>query len=233
MGETPARVLVVEDERRILTGLRLNLELDGYEVLAASSLSEARQAVAEGSPSLILLDLMLSDGSGLALCRELRGQRDFTPIIILTAKDSAEDVVQGLEAGADDYLTKPFNLKEVLTRVRITFRRLRWDAARDQQEGPTLEVGAAVVNWDAHEFVRDGETRRLTGLEVRLLSYFVENAGKTLTREDLLREVWGLTGYQTRTVDNFVARMRKYFEADPAKPAHFVTVRGTGYRYEP
>lgn len=225
-----AKLLVVEDEDHLCRGLELNFQMDGYEVSTAKTLAAARAAVQNDPPSLIVLDLMLPDGPGLDLCRELRRRGDYTPILVLTAKGRPADVVNGLEEGADDYLTKPFELNELLSRVKVLLRRQQWLRAAYESATPT-QVGEAVVDWDASEFRRGGQAHRLTGLEARLLKTFVENDGRTLTREALLRDVWGLTGYRTRTVDNFVARLRKYFEANPSDPKLFLTVRGRGYRY--
>jgi DNA-binding response OmpR family regulator len=224
-------LLLVEDEAHLREGLALNFGAEGYRVATARTLAEARALLDADRFNLIVLDLMLPDGNGLELCAELRRRRDFTPILILTAKGQQKEIVLGLEQGADDYLAKPFHLTELLSRTRGLLRRQRWAQEPEIERLPT-SIGDAVIDWNAQTFKRDGEIRRLTGLETKLLAHFVDHQGRTLSREALLENVWGLTGYQTRTVDNFVSRLRRYFEENPSEPIHFVTVRGAGYRFE-
>jgi DNA-binding response OmpR family regulator len=230
------RLLVVEDEDHLAAGLKLNLELEGYEVDVAGTAREASEKLIqpEGYDALVL-DVMLPDLDGFELCQRLRKAGHFVPVIMLTARSSAEDRVRGLEAGADDYMVKPFSLDELLARVRSMLRRREWEARNgEEHESATLSFGAAVVDFDTHEVRVGGEPRKLTQLELDLLRYFAENAGRVLSRDELLQKVWKLRNYsQTRTVDNFLSRLRRHFEPDPKSPVHFVSVRGAGYKFLP
>ncbi len=239
MTDTMApRVLVVEDEEHLATGLKLNLELEGWEVRLAGTAREAAEILLDATRlDAIVLDVMLPDLDGFALCARLRDAGNFTPVIMLTARASAEDRVRGLEAGADDYLVKPFDLGELLARVRSVLRRRRWERDSRTEEPSTSVVsigGASRVDFETHEVIARGQPTKLTRLELDLVRYFVEHPGKVLSRDHLLEEVWKLHNYSTaRTVDNFISRLRKHFEDDPASPKHFVSVRGAGYKYVP
>jgi len=230
------RLLVVEDEDHLAAGLKLNLELEGYEVDVAGTAREASERLVqpEGYDALVL-DVMLPDLDGFELCQRLRKAGHFVPVIMLTARSSAEDRVRGLEAGADDYMVKPFSLDELLARVRSMLRRREWEAqSEDELEAAKLSFGEAEVDFDTHEVMVGGEARKLTQLELDLLRYFAENAGRVLSRDELLQKVWKLRNYsQTRTVDNFLSRLRRHFEPDPKSPVHFVSVRGAGYKFLP
>jgi DNA-binding response OmpR family regulator len=236
-GPAQSRVLVIEDEAHLAAGLKLNLELDGHIVTVARSVREtASHLVQGGAFDLILLDVMLPDGDGFALCKQLRDAGDYTPVIMLTARNSAEDRVHGLNTGADDYLAKPFELAELLARVRSALRRRNWEAVEGETEiGPDfLEFGSASINFRTHEATAFGKRVRLTQLELDLLRYFARNAHRVLTREELLEQVWKLRNApNTRSVDNFIARLRKYFEPSPDKPVHFLSHRGAGYKFVP
>jgi DNA-binding response OmpR family regulator len=232
------RLLVVEDEEHLATGLKLNLELEGYDVEVASTAREAGEALLDPRAyDAIVLDVMLPDLDGFELCRRLRESGNYLPVVMLTARSAAEDRVRGLEVGADDYLVKPFDLNELLARLRSMLRRRAWEAERRRTGAPStsaIVLGAAKVDFDSHEVVRNGEPIKLTRLELDLLRYFVEHPGKVLSREHLLEEVWKLHGYSTaRTVDNFVFRLRRHFERDPTAPEHFLSVRGAGYKFVP
>ncbi len=229
------RLLVVEDEDHLAAGLKLNLELEGYEVDVAGTAREASERLVqpEGYDALVL-DVMLPDLDGFELCQRLRKAGHFVPVIMLTARASEEDRVRGLEAGADDYMVKPFSLDELLARVRSMLRRREWEAQNGEHESATLSFGEVVVDFDTHEVSVGGEPRKLTQLELDLLRYFAENAGRVLSRDELLQKVWKLRNYsQTRTVDNFLSRLRRHFEPDPKSPVHFVSVRGAGYKFLP
>jgi DNA-binding response OmpR family regulator len=236
---TIPRILIVEDEDHLATGLKLNLELEGYAAEVASTAREAAELLLDASRfDAIVLDVMLPDFDGFALCARLRQSGNFTPVIMLTARAAAEDRVRGLEAGADDYLLKPFDLNELLARVRSQLRRRQWEkrgVARDTGIAPSVvTIGEAQVDFAAHEVVVRGEPLKLTRLEIDLLRYFVEHPGKVLSRDTLLEEVWKLRNYSTaRTVDNFISRLRRHFEPDPQEPRHFVSVRGAGYKFVP
>jgi DNA-binding response OmpR family regulator len=228
------RLLVVEDERHLATGLKLNFEFEGYEVDIAGTAREAAAFMAGPNPyDAIVLDVTLPDADGFELCRRIRRAGNFTPVIMLTARSLAEDRVTGLESGADDYLTKPFGLDELIARVRSQIRRQHWEATRN---GPAtsnvLEFGDAIVNFETHEAHIGGVPVTLTNLEMSLVRYFAQNAGRVIGREELLQEVWQLRNYpNTRTVDNFVLRLRKHFEPDPKAPVYFLSVRGAGYKF--
>jgi DNA-binding response OmpR family regulator len=234
--EPKPRLLVVEDELHLAAGLRLNLELEGYAVDHAASGREAREhLVRPDGYAAIILDVMLPDTDGYELCRLLRRSGNLTPVIMLTARGSAEDRVTGLNAGADDYLPKPFQLSELLARVRSVLRRRTWDSGVAGRPGSNVLVfGAARIDFDTHEATAFGRALSLTQLELDLMRYFASNAGRVLSREELLENVWKLRNYpNTRTVDNFIVRLRKYFEKDPGRPVHILSVRGSGYRFVP
>jgi DNA-binding response OmpR family regulator len=230
-----ATVLVVEDEAHLAAGLKLNLELDGYRVVIARSIREATARLVESAPiHLILLDVMLPDGDGYSFCRQLREAGQYVPVIMLTARSAAEERVRGLDSGADDYMPKPFELPELLARVRSALRRSGWrqnDAPSEVARG-TLRFGSAEINFDTHEVSAFGKPVRLTQLELDLVHYFSQHPGRVLSREELLERVWKLRNAPTtRSVDNFIVRLRKYFEPHPDKPVHFLAHRGAGYRF--
>jgi len=232
--EDRQRLLVVEDEDHLAAGLKLNLELEGYRVDVAANAKEAGQRLLDPAGyDAIVLDVMLPDVNGFELCRKFRDAGNFVPVIMLTARSSPEDRVLGLEAGADDYLVKPFELGELLARVRSVLRRQRWEqVSGNHAKETTLSFGNAQINFDTHEVDVDGEQVQLTQLELDLLRYFAENAGRVLSRTELLERVWKLRNYgNTRTVDNFISRLRRRFEKDPSSPEHFLSVRGAGYKF--
>ena len=231
------RLLVVEDESHLATGLKLNLELEGFTVDVAESARQAGQfLVRPHAYGAIVLDVMLPDLDGFDLCGKLRAAGNYVPVIMLTARSSPHDRVRGLEAGADDYLVKPFELSELLARIRSLLRRRRWESDSSSQDtgSATLRFGSARVNFDTHEATVDGNAIQLTQLEFALLRYFASHPDEVLSRDELLENVWQLRNYpNTRTVDNFVLRLRKHFEPNAARPVHFVSVRGLGYRFCP
>lgn len=226
------RLLLVEDEAHLAFTLEFNLREEGYEVLTAATLADARRHL-NAKPDLIILDVMLPDGNGLAFCASLRKRGDHTPVLMLTAKGSSEDVVNGLDTGADDYMTKPFALQELLGRIAAMLRRLQWHAEpRQSPPTPLFHFGPHTVNFDVHEVYTHGQPIDITDLELRLLRYFIEHQDKAISRQTLLQDVWQVSGTNnTRTVDNFLVRLRRLFEEDPARPVHFLTVRGVGYRF--
>ena len=229
------RLLVVEDERHLANGLKLNLELEGYAVDVAATAREAAQLLLQPETfDAIVLDVQLPDINGFDLCRRLRDAGNYIPVIMLTARSAAEDRVAGLEAGADDYMVKPFELGELLARVRSVLRRREWESvgARQSTPGPVLRFGDARVDFDTHEVLVRGENLKLTQLELDLLRFFATNAGRVISRDELLEKVWKLRNYtHTRTVDNFISRLRRHFEPDPQTPRFFLSVRGAGYRF--
>lgn len=233
--EAPLRVLVVEDEQHLAAGLKLNLELEGYRVDVAGTAREAGALLlGEHAFDVILLDVMLPDVDGFSFCRKLRSTGNTTPVLMLTARGGVEDRVEGLNVGADDYLTKPFELAELLARVRSVLRRQSWQKEEPGEPPTLMTLGTANVDFDKHRAERDGEELHLTKLEFDLLQYFAANPERVLARQELQREVWKLQDYPNRRmVDNFIMRLRRHFEEDPSEPRFFVSVRGAGYKFVP
>ena len=230
-----SRILVVEDEEHLSTGIKFNLELEGYEVEVVADGAKALDLLvgaARRGFDLLLVDVMLPGMDGFELTRRLRERGEFTPILMLTAKGLSEDVVTGFEAGADDYLSKPFELTVLLARVRGLLRRRDW--ARGASEPPVrARIGGVEVDFTTFEVKgpSPGLVNRLTLLEAMLLKLLVQNAGRIVSKGEILEKVWNLTpDTQTRAVDNFVLRLRRYVEADPARPRYLHTVRGVGYK---
>ncbi len=232
------RVLLVEDEKHLADGIRFNLELDGYEV---ETLDDGLRALARlQAPAcartpfdLVILDVMLPGMDGFALAATLRQSGDFTPILMLTAKSLPEDVVQGLEAGADDYLSKPFDLAVFLARVKGLLRRRDWTRGGEHDAGApqSARVGEAQVDFRSFEVRVGGTVQRLTLLEAMLLRLLVQNAGRVVSKGEILEKVWNLApDTETRAVDNFIVRLRRYLRDDSKNPRHLQTVRGAGWR---
>jgi DNA-binding response OmpR family regulator len=231
------RLLLVEDEEHLAAGLKLNFELEGWSVEHASTGRQAGHLMLQAGPfDVILLDVMLPDVDGFTLCQKLRDAGNTTPVLMLTARDSVQDRVEGLNVGADDYLAKPFDVGELMARVRSLLRRETWNR-RGGEPAPTSSVyrlGAATVDFDRHHVEVAGKELHLTKLELDLLRYFADNPGRVLSREELQQQVWKLHDYPNRRmVDNFIMRLRRHFEPDPAEPRFFVSVRGAGYKFLP
>ena len=234
MSASGAQVLVVEDDPHLAAGVAENLRAEGYAVRLAADGESALRELSAASCALIVLDVMLPGIDGFALCRTLRERGDNTPVLFLTARGDPQDRMRGLESGGDDYLAKPFHLQEFLLRVRAILR--RWDWYR----GASATAATAVLRFGGNEVdfrtfrARNwnGEAQELTEKEAMILKVLAESAGEIVSREDLLEKVWGYDVFpSTRTVDNFILRLRKRFEADPATPKHFLTVWGVGYRF--
>lgn len=235
MPEGARHILVVEDERHLAIGIQYNFEAEGYRVTTVGD-GPAALKLFEEQPQefdLVILDLMLPGMSGYAVCEALREAGNDVPILMLSARTLSEDRIRGFDAGTDQYMEKPFDLDELLNRVHHMLGRRKGPAPpADHNSSATFEFGQARVNFETFEAVVAGQPVRLTNLELKLLRYFVENEGKVMDRGELLENVWGHTSTPTtRTVDNFVLRLRKYFELDPAEPRHFLSVRGAGYRF--
>jgi len=224
------RVLLIEDDPSIVAGLELNLSLEGYEVVTAADGERGYQLAAEREPDLILLDIMLPGMNGLEVLRRLRTIDAHVPVLILTARGEEADKVLGLTLGADDYISKPFNLAELLARINASLRRQR---LRGSGEQVIAEFGDVSVDLDRHLVRRGGKDVPMTAREFALLAYFVRNPERAITRDTLLAEVWQTDYLTQRTIDNFIGRLRAKFEPDPDRPRHFLTIRGVGYRFEP
>jgi DNA-binding response OmpR family regulator len=227
-------ILVVEDEAHLAEGLQYNLEAEGYSIEIAVNGREALERLADAAQGydLVILDLMLPEVGGFEVLERMRAAGRFTPVLILTAKDGTEDIVRGLEDGADDYLCKPFRLEELLARVRGLLRRRRWDGAGGAPEQvEPVKIGDTTVHFDRFELETPDGVIGLTTREAGLLRALVEREGEAVTRAELLESVWGLRpDTRTRVVDSFVVRLRRYLEPDPSRPRHIVSVRGHGYR---
>jgi DNA-binding response OmpR family regulator len=226
-------ILVVEDEVHLAEGLAFNLEQEGFAVeVVGDGESAVERLAASPTVNCVILDLMLPGLGGLEVARRVRAAGNYVPILILTAKDDPGDLVRGIEEGADDYLTKPFRIDEVLVRVRGLLRRRRWDGARGDDGPRELRVGEVTVRFDRLELETPRATIRLTTREAGLLRALVEREGQAVPRGELLETVWGLRpDTQTRVVDSFIVRLRRYLEPDPSRPRHIVSVRGHGYRF--
>jgi two-component system OmpR family response regulator len=229
-------ILVVEDEQHLAFGIKYNLEAEGYEVTTADDGPTALRLFEESSQGtdLVILDLMLPGMSGYAVCEALREKGSDVPVLMLSARTLVEDRIRGYDVGADQYLQKPFELEELLSMTRNLLARRAKQSPRPggKDVGAVYEFGRAQVNFDTFTVTVAGETLRLTHTEMKLLRYFAENEGSVVTRAELLEHVWGLSHMPTtRTVDNFIVNLRKYFEVDPARPKHFLSVRGAGYRF--
>jgi DNA-binding response OmpR family regulator len=232
-GEGKRRILVVEDDLAILTGLSMNLTFEGYEVLQAQDGREGLRKALDAEPDLVVLDVMLPELNGFELLRELRGRGSLVPVVMLTAKGTEQDKIVGLDLGADDYVTKPFGLQELLARIKAVLRRRFGGVAGPAAEGAGVTFGDVRVDLAAKVATRGGAAVELTAQEFKLLAHLVTHPGRTFSREELLARAWSFD-YEgsPRTVDNFMRQLRQKFEPDPDAPRYFVTARGLGYRFE-
>ncbi|TVR80231.1 MAG: DNA-binding response regulator [Chitinophagaceae bacterium] len=226
------RILIVEDEESILEALRINLEMEGYEVITATNGAKGLSIIKNQHFNLIILDIMLPDMDGIQLCEQIRLERSEVPVLFLTAKDTGQDKIEGLKAGADDYLTKPFNLEEFLLRVKVLVKH----SLKGTEEEKVLNVytfGSNKIDFQTYLATsRQGEIQ-LTNKEAKLLKLLIEKEGSVVSRQQILQSVWGYDIYpSTRTIDNFVLAFRKYFEQDPKNPRYFHSIRGIGYKFE-
>ena len=232
-----SHILVVEDEEHLAQGIKYNLQAEGYTVTTVDNGADAVGRVVNGNASidLVILDLMLPGMSGYSVCEQLRESGALMPILILSARTLTEDRTRGFDVGADQYLTKPFELDELLARVKGLLARHR--RLNGQREGTSdlpsqMQIGRATVNVDTLEVTRDGVVTRMTALEMRLLQYLYTNEGRIISRQELMEHVWDQPGYlQTRAPDQFIRRLRKLFEDTPSNPKHFLTIRDAGYMF--
>ena len=223
------RILVVEDDESITLGLRMNLEAEGYAVAVATDGDAALVSLRERPPSLIILDVMLPRMNGFEVLRTLRREGFTLPVIMLSARGAEMDKVMGLDLGAEDYITKPFSLAELLARVKAVLRR---DAIARADVSRTIRAGDLAIDVAARQVSRQAEPVALTATEFDVLMCLVEARGRVLSREQILSKVWGPDHHGTlRTIDNFVLQLRNKLEDDPAEPRHIITMRGVGYRF--
>ena len=229
-AEAPKKILVIEDEPDIVRGLRDALEFEGFQVEARGTGAEGLSAAMEWAPDCVLLDLMLPDDNGYRVCETLRARDQTVPIIILTAKAQEADKVRGLDAGADDYVTKPFSVAELIARINAIFRRqARLGAADD-----TFQIGTWTINARKHTMARGRTSKRLTFYELEVLKLLREHTDGAVARDELLEKVWGVQPtVNNRTVDNFIVKPRRKLEEDQKNPRHILTVYGYGYKLVP
>jgi DNA-binding response OmpR family regulator len=235
-----SRILVVEDEQHLAEGLRFNLEAEGHAVTVAADGEQALAlALAERQPfDAVVLDVMLPGKDGFVVASELRAAGRYMPILMLTARGRAEDVLKGFEAGADDYLAKPFELTILLARLSGLMRRSRWNTQDPAPPADTTSDSYAfadrTIDFTGMQVHARGESHPLTLMECELLRYLVKNAGQPVSRAAILEHVWNLhEGTDTRAIDNFIVRLRRYIEERPASPKFLLTVRGVGYKFDP
>jgi len=224
------KVLLVEDEEHLLKTIQLNLELEGYAVVSAITGIDALKEFRKQSFDLIVLDVMLPEMNGFDVCEEIRKENAKVPVLFLTAKASSEDRITGLKLGADDYLTKPFNLEELLLRVQILLRR---SSGVSEKSLDVYTFGNNQINFNTFEITdTNGEKREITKREIALLKLLIERKGEVVSREDILDQVWGTDVYpSSRTIDNYILSFRKYFEPNQREPKFFHSIRGVGYKF--
>jgi two-component system, OmpR family, alkaline phosphatase synthesis response regulator PhoP len=223
-------ILLVEDEEHIRDVLKLNLDLEGYEVITAERGTDAVSIFNNNEFSLVILDVMLPEMNGFDVCKEIRKKNSMTPILFLTAKNSNEDKIRGLKTGADDYMTKPFNLEEFLLRVQILLRR----SDKKGNGNVNVRFGNNEINFLTYEFKGLQGVGQLTMREAALLKLLIEKKNQVVSRDEILNKIWGEEVQTTaRTIDNYILVFRKYFEADPKNPIYFHSIRGVGYKFTP
>ena len=231
--ERKQRVLIVEDEKNIVDILRFNLHKEGYDTLEAFDGITGLRLALEESPDLILLDLMLPGMNGFEVCRLLRDKGRNTPVLIITAREEEKDKILGLDLGADDYITKPFSIRELMARVKANIRRVAMER-RPDQEAEVLDLGRLIIRREEALVTKDGERLDLTQREFELLTYLASHAGRVFSRQELMERVWNYDGYvgDVRAVDVAVRRLREKLEDDPAQPKYIITRRGAGYYFQ-
>jgi two-component system alkaline phosphatase synthesis response regulator PhoP len=222
------RILIVEDEPAMVEGLRDNFEYEGYEVISAADGAEGLERALRDQPDLVVLDVMMPKMSGLDVCKQLKGKKPSIPIIMLTARGQEIDKVVGLELGADDYVTKPFSIRELMARVKAVLRRVSPQTSGSE----SYRFSDVEVNVRSNEVLRGGKPVELSSKEFALLAYFVAHPAETLSRDRLLDAVWGYENYpNTRTVDAHIVHLRQKLEPNPEEPKFILTVHGTGYKF--
>lgn len=226
------RILVADDEENILEALKMNLELEDYEVVTAKNGQEAYHKFKEQRFNLVILDVMMPEMDGYSVCEKIRLEDADTPVLFLTAKDTGADKVKGFKMGADDYLPKPFNLEELLLRVKVLVKH-SLKGTKDEQELKVYKFGKNEINFVTYEAIgHDGQKYHLTKKEIMLLKLLIDRKGEAVSRNQILQYVWGYDVFpSTRTIDNFLLAYRKYFEEDAKNPVHFHSVRGVGYKF--
>jgi DNA-binding response OmpR family regulator len=236
-----SRILVVEDEEHIAQGLRFNLEAEGYSVEVSGTAEDAlRRLLKDGECfDVLVLDVMLPAKDGFAAAKELRESKNYIPLLMLTARARPEDVLRGFESGADDYLPKPFNLDILIARIGSLLRRKKWAQAFNApgnggEPAETFSFAGKTVDFQKLQLRSGKEVFQLTLMELELLRYLIQNSGRPVSRKAILEEVWNLReDTDTRAIDNFIVRLRRYIEQEPSKPRHLITVRGLGYEFVP
>ncbi|HEY0264291.1 MAG TPA: response regulator transcription factor [Granulicella sp.] len=243
MSESSPLIVVVEDEDHLAQGLLFNLQAEGYRTHHESDGDAALDYLltTEDKPAAVLLDVMLPGRDGFSVVRTLRDQQRFTPVLMLTACGRTEDILEGLEAGADDYLAKPFDLNILLVRLKTLLRRMSWQSglapaasepASEPAQSNEYAFNHRTIRFDTLELVAPNRLTHLTLMEADLLRYLTDREGQVVSRKELLEQVWRVhEDTDTRPIDNFIVRLRRYIEDDPANPVHLVTVRGIGYRF--
>lgn len=225
-------ILVIEDEEPIRKGLKDALEEEGFKVIVAKDGEEGYRLIKSKKPNLVLLDIMLPKLNGMDLCKKVRGEENFTPIIMLTAKVSEIDKVLGLELGADDYITKPFSIRELISRVKAVLRRTETVKKEPTKESDIYEFGDIKIDFKKFETAKGSKKLELSAMEYKILKYLIDKQGEVISRDKLLDEVWGYDEFPTtRTVDNFMVKLRAKVEKDPKKPRHLLTIYGVGYKF--
>ena len=227
-------VLLVEDEENIALGIKFNLEAEGFEVVAAADAATALTEIRQANFDLVILDIMLPGVSGYSICESIRETDSTIPILFLSARTLPEDKSRGFDVGGNQYLTKPFELDELLSRVKnlIRFNSSRLQPSLPKKSVQRYQFGNVLVDFERFEVSVDGKDLRLTKLELELLKFLVENEGRVISREELLQNVWQVEGnVKSRAPDQFIRRLRTYFESDPSNPKHILTVREAGYQF--
>ena len=227
-----SRILIIEDEQHLADGLRFNLEAEGYSVDAVDTGEAGMDRLRESKYDLMVLDIMLPGRDGFSVMSELRDAGELIPTLMLTARSRPEDVLKGFEAGADDYLPKPFELPILIARIRSLIRRHSWNQQRATTTGDVFQFSGRTIDFDKLELHVGDKTLQLTLMEANLFRFLIQHESNAVSRRSMLEQVWGLReDTDTRAIDNFIVRLRKYIEEDPTRPRHLLTVRGIGYKF--